>query len=355
MTATTIDETKLEAFLVHLANEAGAAMNAALMRIGDELGLFRAMGDSQPVSSPELAIRTQTHERYVREWLSAQAAGRIVDYDPITDRFTLPPEHAMALAFEDSPVAQGGVFASVTAALRSEQRVLEAFRTGAGVGWHEHDHGLFHGTERAFGPSYRQSLIAEWIPALEGVEQKLVRGANVADVGCGHGLAPILLAQAYPASQFDGYDVHAPSIDVARRRAAEAGVEDRVRFHVAAADEYPGRDLDLVTFFDSLHDMGDPVGAARHVRETLAPDGTWMVVEPTAPDRLEDNLNALGRLRYAISTMVCTPGSLSQDGRMGLGTQAGPARLSEVIRAGGFGAVRQAAENPINLVIEARP
>jgi len=355
VTATTIDEAKFEAFLGLLINEAGAAMNATLIRIGDELGLFRAMGDSRPVTAAELAERTGTHERYVREWLAAQAAGGIVEYDSATASFTLPPEHALALADEDSPHALAGVFSVVTGAMRAEERMLHAFRTGEGVGWHEHHHGVWDGTDRVFGAAYRSLLVSDWIPALDGVEDRLRAGARVADVGSGHGLAPILLAQAYPASRFDGYDVHPESVAIARRRAEEAGVADRVRFHVAAADGYPGRDLDLVTCFDALHDMGDPVAVARHVRGTLAADGTWMVVEPMAPDRLEDNLHPMGRLNLAVSTVLCTPGSLSQDGRMGLGTQAGPARLGEVIRAGGFGTVRTVAETPVNLVLEVKP
>ncbi len=355
MTATTIDETKLEAFLGQLLTEAGAAMNATLIRVGDELGLFRAMADAQPVSAADLAARTRTHERYVREWLNTQAAGGIVTYDAESDRYTLPPEHAIALAFDDSPFAQAGLFEAITATMRAEERLIEAFRTGEGVGWHEHDHGVFHGVERLFAPGYRESLIGDWIPALDGVEDKLRAGARVADIGCGHGAPLIMLAEAFPASTFVGYDNHVASIEVARRRAAAAGVDDRVSFHVASAQDYPEKDLDLVTFFDALHDMGDPAGAARHVRETLAPDGTWMLVEPHAQDRIEDNLHPLGRMQYAFSTMLCTPGSLSQEGRAGLGTAAGEARLTEAIREGGFRTVRRAAETLLNLVLEAKP
>jgi 2-polyprenyl-3-methyl-5-hydroxy-6-metoxy-1,4-benzoquinol methylase len=355
MATTTIDEAKVEAFLGQIVSEAGAAMNAALVRIGDALGLYRAMGDAQAVSAAVLAARTETHERYVREWLNAQAAGGFVTYDPSDDRYTLPAEHAIALADEDSPFAQAGLFQAVTGAIRAEERVTEAFRTGDGVGWHEHHDSLFHGVERLFGVGYRTSLVADWIPALDGVEAKLHAGARVADLGCGHGLSTILLAQAFPGSSFDGYDVHAESIEIARRRAAEAGVGDRARFFVAAADDYPGHDYDLVTCFDALHDMGDPVAAARRVHQSLRPDGTWMIVEPLAGDRIEDNLHPLGRLGYGFSTLVCTPGSLSQEGRMGLGTQAGQERLTEVIVGGGFRSVRRAAETQINIVLEARP
>jgi SAM-dependent methyltransferase len=355
MATQTIDETKVEAFLEQILTEAGAAMNAALVRIGDALGLYRAMGDAQPVTAAALAHRTATHERYVREWLNAQAAGGFVVYDAATDRYTLPAEHSIVLADEESPFAQAGLFQAITASIRAEDRMIDAFRTGDGLGWHEHHHGLFHGVERLFAPAYRTSLIAEWIPALEGVEEKLRAGALVADVGCGHGMSTILLAEAFPNSRFEGFDVHTESIAVARERAEAAGVADRVSFEIATADAYPRRDYDLVAVFDALHDMGDPDGAARHIRSTLASDGTWMIVEPSAGDRIEDNFNPLGRLRYGFSTLVCTPGSLSQDGRAGLGTLAGGARLSEVVLGAGFGRVRLAAETPFNIVLEARP
>jgi 2-polyprenyl-3-methyl-5-hydroxy-6-metoxy-1,4-benzoquinol methylase len=355
MATQTIDDAKVEAFLEQILSEAGAAMNAALIRLGDALGLYRAMGDAQPITAATLAHRTRTHERYVREWLNSQAAGGFVTYDPETDRYTLPAEHAVVLADEESPFAQAGMFQAITASIRAEERMIDAFRTGGGLGWHEHHHGLFHGVERLFGVVYRTSLVTEWVPALDGVEDKLRAGALVADVGCGHGLSTILLAQAYPKSRFEGYDAHAESIEVARRRAEEAGVSDRVSFEVAAADAYPRRRYDLVAVFDALHDMGDPAGAARHIHSTLAPDGTWMIVEPSAGDRIEDNFHPLGRLRYGFSTLVCTPGSLSQEGRAGLGTLAGAARLSEIVLGAGFRTVRRAAETPFNLVLEARP
>jgi 2-polyprenyl-3-methyl-5-hydroxy-6-metoxy-1,4-benzoquinol methylase len=354
MATRTIDDTKVEAFLDQILNEAGAAMNAALVRIGDALGLYRAMGDAQPVTAATLAQRTDTHQRYVREWLNAQAAGGFVAYDPETDRYTLPAEHAIVLADEHSPFAQAGLFQAITASIRAEDRMIDAFRTGGGLGWHEHHHGLFHGVERLFAPAYRTSLVADWIPALDGVEAKLEAGALVADVGCGHGLSTILLAEAFPNSRFEGFDVHAESIEVARGRAEAAGVADRVSFELARADAYPRRDYDLVAVFDALHDMGDPAGAARHIRSTLAADGTWMIVEPSAGDRIEDNFHPLGRLRYGFSTLVCTPGSLSQNGRAGPGTLAGGARLTEIIREAGFGTVRLAAETPFNIVLEAR-
>jgi SAM-dependent methyltransferase len=352
--STTIDEARVEEFLGQVASEVGAALNVALVTLGDRLGLYRAMADGQPVHAQELAARTGTHDRYVREWLNAQAAGGYVVYDPATDRYTLPAEHAYVLADETSPLASAGMFQAANAAIESRGAVEQRFRSGEGLGWHEHHHDLFHGTERSFGANYRAHLVSEWLPALDGVVPKLERGAKVADIGCGHGFATILMAQAFPASSFVGYDYHPASIETARRRAAEAGVDDRVRFEVAAADGYPAEGYDLIAVFDALHDLGDPVQAARHARSALADDGTCCIVEPFAGDRVEDNLNPVGRVYYGFSTLVCTPGSLSQAGRAGLGTQAGEARLGEVIRAGGFSEVRRVAETPFHLVLEAR-
>ena len=354
MTITDIDERKLEAFAERVAAEAGAALNAALVTLGDELGLYRAMADGRPVSAAELANRTGTQERYVREWLNAQAAGGFVTYDPETATYALPPEHALVLADESSPASMLGVFQSVNAAVAMRERLAERFVDGDGVGWHEHHHDLWHGTERAFGVAYRASLVTEWLPALDGVVERLEAGGRVADVGCGHGASTILLAQAFPASRFVGFDYHPESIATARRRAAQAGVADRVTFEVAGAAEFPGDGYDLVAFFDAFHDLGDPVAAARRAASALVPDGRCMLVEPYAGDRVEDNLNPLGRLRYGFSTLVCTPGSLSQPGRAALGTLAGEARLRELLQAGGFGAVRRAAETPFNLVLEGR-
>ncbi len=351
MAVTDIDEAKLEAFVGHVATELGAAVNAALVLIGDQLGLFRAMADSQPVSSEELAARTGTQERYVREWLAAQAASGFLEYGEAG--YMLPPEHALVLADPTSPFEMIGAFQSGNAAVAARERVAERFLTGEGLGWHEHHHGLFHGVERAFAVGYRASLVAEWLPALDGVVERLEAGGSAADVGCGHGISTVLMAQAFPASHFVGIDYHAESIATARERAAEAGVSN-VEFHVAGADEIPGSGYDLVAFFDSFHDLGDPLAAARSAASALAPGGRCMLVEPFAGDRVEDNLHPVGRFYYAMSTLVCTPGSLSQPGRAGLGTQAGEARLAEVLRAGGFGAVRRAAETPLNLVLEAR-
>jgi SAM-dependent methyltransferase len=355
MTAQAIDPTKVEQFVMNAVGELGATLNSALVVIGDRLGLYRAMAGVASVTPAELAERTGTNERYVREWLNAQAAGGYVTYDPVEERYALPPEHAVALADESSPAFLPGAFQLMAAAVRDEPRITEAFRSGAGVGWHEHSHGVFEGCERFFRPGYRANLEESWIPALDGVEAKLRAGARVADIGCGHGASTLIMADAFPASTFTGFDYHDGSIAEAGERARAAGVEDRVRFEVAAADAYPGSDYDLVATFDCLHDMGDPVGAARHVLETLAPDGTWLIVEPFANDRVEDNLNPVGRIYYAASTLLCTPASRSQDVGLALGAQAGEQRLRDVVTAGGFTRFRRAAETPFNLVLEARP
>jgi len=350
-----VSETKLHEFMMKAVGEMGAAMNAALILVGDKLGIYKAMAGAGPMTSEEIAVKTKTHERYVREWLAAQSAGGFITYDSSTKKYTLPPEQALALADENSPVFLPGFFEIVSACIKDEPKVTEAFRTGKGLGWHEHDHCLFAGTERFFRPNYRAHLIGEWIPALGDVDSKLKAGAKVADVGCGLGTSTILMAQAYPKSTFVGFDYHPGSIEMARKAAATAGVSDRVKFEVASAKEYPGEGYQLVAFFDCLHDMGDPEGAARHVRKTLDPGGAWMIVEPFANDQLEDNLNPIGRVFYAASTMLCTPASLSQEVGLGLGAQAGEGRLSKVLKSAGFTRVRRAAETPFNIVLEARP
>ena len=350
-----VNETKLHEFMMKAVGEMGAAMNAALILVGDKLGIYKAMAGAGPMTSEEIAVKTKTHERYVREWLAAQSAGGFITYDSSTKKYTLPPEQALALADENSPVFLPGFFEIVSACIKDEPKVTEAFRTGKGLGWHEHDHCLFAGTERFFRPNYRAHLIGEWIPALGDVDSKLKAGAKVADVGCGLGTSTILMAQAYPKSTFVGFDYHPASIEMARKAAAAAGVSDRVKFEVASAKEYPGEGYRLVTFFDCLHDMGDPEGAARHVRKTLDPGGAWMIVEPFANDKLEENLNPIGRVFYAASTMLCTPASLSQEVGLGLGAQAGEGRLSKVLKSAGFTRVRRAAETPFNIVLEARP
>jgi SAM-dependent methyltransferase len=349
-----IDEQKLGAFMNQAVGELGATLGAALVVIGDRLGLYKAMAGAGPLTSTQLAERTGTTERYVREWLNAQAAGGYVTYDPATKTYELPPEQALALADESSPFFVCGAFQGFASLVRDEPKIREAFKSGAGVGWHEHHHDLFEGTERFFRTGYNTHLVAEWIPALDGVEAKLRAGARVADVGCGLGASTILMAKAFPASQFTGFDYHAESIEAARGRAEDAGVGDRVRFEVAPASGFPGT-YDFVCMFDCLHDMGDPVGAARQVRGALDEGGTWLIVEPFAGDNVEDNLNPIGRVYYGASTLVCTPASLSQEVGLGLGAQAGEARLRDVVTAGGFTRFRRATETPFNIVLEARP
>jgi len=353
---TAIDESRLESFMGQVLTDMGAIISAPLMALGERLGLYKAMAHAGPLSSQEVADRAGVAERPVREWLRNQAAGGYVDYDATADTYTLPEEHALALADEDSPFYVLGIFDSVASLYAKEGEIEEAFRTGNGMGWHEHDHRLFRGTERFFRPGYRAHLVAEWIPALDGVKEKLERGARVADIGCGHGASTIIMAQAFPNSEFHGFDYHDSSIEQARERAAAAGLaDDRIRFEVAAGKEFPGSGYDLVCVFDCLHDMGDPVGAAQHIRQALADDGTWMIVEPYAKDRVEENLNPVGRVFYGASTVICTPASLAQDVGLALGAQAGEAQLTEVIKGGGFSRVRRAAETPFNLILEARP
>lgn len=350
-----VDPQKLEAFVGKMVGDMGAAISGALVLLGDRLGLYKALAARGPSTSAELAAATGTSERYIREWLSAQAAADYVTYDPASGKFALTPEQAMVFADEDSPAFMAGGFDILAAMWRDEPKIGEAFRSGAGVGWHEHDTCLFRGTERFFRPGYNAHLLSEWIPALDGVEAKLQAGAEVADVGCGHGASTILMAKAFPNSRFTGIDYHPPSIERARERAAEAGVADRARFEAATAKEFAGKGFDLVCIFDALHDMGDPVGAARHIRESLKPDGTFLLVEPFAHDALQDNLNPIGRLFYSASTLICTPASLSQEVGLGLGAQAGEARMRAVVEEAGFTRFRRAAETPFNLVYEVRP
>jgi SAM-dependent methyltransferase len=350
-----LDQDKLNAFMGRAVVDIGATMHAGLVLIGEKLGLYKALnGAKAPLSPAELARDTGTTERYVREWLNAQAAGGYVTYHADLGRYSLSPEQAFALADEDSPAYLPGAFQLATSAVKAEPKIAEAFRSGAGFGWHEHDHGLFEGTERFFRPNYVGNLVSSWIPALTGVEEKLRRGARVADVGCGHGASTILLAQAYPRSTFVGFDYHGPSIEAARRAAERAKVAERVTFEQAPAKSYPGGDYDLVAFFDCLHDMGDPVGAATHVLRSLSADGTWMIVEPYASDNVEENLNPVGRVYYSASTLICTPASRSQEVGLALGAQAGEARLRDVATRGGFTRFRRATATPFNLVLEAR-
>jgi 2-polyprenyl-3-methyl-5-hydroxy-6-metoxy-1,4-benzoquinol methylase len=350
-----IDETKLEAFVGRAVVDMGAAISGLLLHIGDRLGLYKAMAGAGPITSATLAQRTGTTERYVREWLGNQAAGGYVVYTPADNTYELPAEQAMVVANEGSPVFLGGAFETIASCYADHDKFVDAFRSGNGVGWAEHDHRLFSGVLRLFRPGYAAHLVDEWLPALDGVVEKLERGARVADIGCGHGASTILMAQAFPAATFTGSDYHVGSIDTARDRARQAGVGDRVEFRTATAADHPGGGYDLVTMFDCLHDMGDPVGAARHVREIVAPDGTWMIVEPAAGDRVEDNLNPVGRAYYGFSTLLCTPASLSQEVGLALGAQAGEARIRDVVEAGGFTRFRRVAETPFNHVYEARP
>ncbi len=349
-----MDLEKLMAFMGKLVGDLGAMMSVGPMLIGEKLGLYKTLATDGPMTSSELAAATSTNERYVREWLCAQAASGFVEYDAASQKFFMTEEKAAALAHAGSPVYFLGAVDLAVAMMRSEPRILEAFRTGEGVGWHEHHECLFRGTERFFRPGYMRHLMTEWIPALDGVKAKLEAGARAADVGCGHGASTILMAQAFPKSHFYGYDYHGPSIEYARKAAAEAGVGDRTTFEVASAKDYPGKDYAMVAFFDCLHDMGDPAGASKHVHSTLAEDGSWMVVEPFAGDKVEDNLNPIGRVFYSASTFLCTPASKSQEVGLALGAQAGEARLKKVIAEGGFTKIRRAAETPFNLVLEAR-
>jgi SAM-dependent methyltransferase len=355
MSTMDIDEAKLEAFMGQAVSDMGANISAPLMLIGEKLGLYKAMAGAGPLSSDEVAERSGAAERYVREWLRNQAAGGYIEYDADSDRYTLPDEHALALADEDSPFYILGAYDLIASLYSDEDQILAAFRSGEGMGWHEHDARLFRGTERFFRPGYRAHLVADWIPALDGVQEKLERGAKVADVGCGHGASTIIMAEAFPNSEFFGVDYHDASIARAREAADEAGVGDRISFAVASAKDYPGSDFDLVCVFDCLHDMGDPVGASAHIRQSLADDGTWMIVEPFAGDAVHENLNPIGRVFYGASTVICTPASLDQEVGLALGAQAGEARLADVIEEGGFGTVRRATETPFNLILEARP
>jgi ubiquinone/menaquinone biosynthesis C-methylase UbiE len=345
----------LEAFVGKMVGDLGAAMSAALVIIGDKLGLYTALAQDGPATSAELAERTGAAERYLREWLAAQAAAGYVSYDKAAGRYFLSPEQAMVFADEGGPAFMAGAFDVLSAVFKDEPKISEAFRSGKGVGWHEHDVCLFRGTERFFRPGYNANLVSSWIPALEGVEAKLDAGAKVADIGCGHGASTVLMAKSFPNSRFFGYDYHQPSIERARAAAQEESVADRAKFAVASAKEIPGEGYDLVCIFDALHDMGDPVGAAAKIRSVLKDDGTWLLVEPFAHDELSENLNPVGRIFYSASTMICTPASLSQEVGLALGAQAGEKRLREVIQKAGFTRFRRAAETPFNLVFEVRP
>ncbi|MDQ3758832.1 MAG: class I SAM-dependent methyltransferase [Actinomycetota bacterium] len=353
--ATQVDEQKLEQFMGQAVTDMGAAMNGVLVMIGGELGLWEAMAGQGPLTSAQIAERSSVEERYVREWASAQAASGYLDYDAGADAFTLPPEQAMALADPDSPVYVVGGYSVVSSAYKDREKIAERFREGKGFGWHEHHSELFSGTEQFFRPGYKAHLVDEWIPSLEDVGAKLRAGGSVADIGCGHGISTILMAQAYSGSTIHGFDYHDASIKRAKEIAESEGVAGNTEFAVASAKDYPGEGYDLVCFFDCLHDMGDPVGAMSHVRESIAEDGTVMLVEPFAGDKLADNLNPVGRIFYAASTVICTPSSLDQEVGLALGAQAGEDRLRAVAEEAGFTRFRRATETPFNLILEARP
>jgi 2-polyprenyl-3-methyl-5-hydroxy-6-metoxy-1,4-benzoquinol methylase len=350
-----IDDGKLNQFVGQMLGDLGGASSIAMVRIGDALGLYRILHEQGAMTCGELAQKAAVSERYLREWLSHQAASNYLSYEPSSGRFALPPEQAMVFAIEDSPLYMLGGFDLMATLIDAQPKVQEAFKTGKGVAWSDHTGCMFCAVARFFRPGYHNHLVAEWLPALSGVVAKLQRGAEVADVGCGHGWSTVMMAKAFPNSKFVGYDFHPSSIENAQAHAREHEVTGNTHFEVATAKEFPGSGFDLVTFFDCLHDMGDPVGAAAHVRQSLKPDGTWMIVEPMAGDRLEQNLNPVGRLYYAGSTMVCVPTSLSQEVGTALGAQAGEAKLREAITAGGFSNVRRAAETPFNMILEAHP
>jgi len=350
-----IDMDKLMQFVFKAVDEVGATLNTALVVIGDRLGLYRALAGAGPVTPAELAEKTGTAERYVREWLNQQAAGGYVEYEADSGRYSLPPEQTAALTDENSPAYLPGFFQIALGSVIDSPRIGEAAKTGEGVGWHDHVHDVHEGCERFFRPSYNTHLLTEWLPALDGVVEKLHQGGTVADVGCGHGASTVLMAEAFPQSRFHGYDYYDGSIETATKRANKAGVGDRVEFRKASAASYSGKGYDLVTMFDCLHDMGDPAGAARHVRSTLAPGGVWMIVEPRAGDRVEENLNPVGRAYYGFSTLLCTPSSLAQEVGLALGAQAGEARIREIVLGAGFSSFRRVAETPFNMVFEAKP
>jgi SAM-dependent methyltransferase len=350
-----LDGSKLEQFVFSVVGEIGSTLNTAQVVMGERLGLYRAMCGAGWLAPEELARRAGVHERYVREWLNGQAAGSYVEYEPADGTYRLPPEQAAVLADTDSPAYLAGFFQLALGTMLDTHRVIDTARSGSGFGWHEHGADVFDGCEVFFRTGYRANLVSAWLPTLDGVVEKLTAGARVADIGCGHGASTILMAQAYPQSTFIGTDYHEGSIAKARARAEAAGVSGRVRFETALAATSPGEQFDLVTTFDCLHDMGDPVSAARHVRDILAPDGTWLIVEPMAGDRVEDNLNPVGRVYYGFSTFLCTPASLSQQPGLALGAQAGQQRIADVVAAAGFTRFRRATETPFNLILEARP
>ncbi|MDF2998742.1 MAG: Methyltransferase type 12 [Xanthobacteraceae bacterium] len=352
---TTIDAAKLDALVQRAVGDLSAGYGGVMVSLGNRLGLYKAMAEAGPLSSREVAGRAGCAERYVREWLGSQVAGGYVTYHAISDTYELTPEQTLVLANEDSPVFIPNAWAVPASMWSDEDKAVEAFRTGKGIAWGDHDGRLYCGVAAFYRNAYKASLVPEWLPALDGVVEKLTAGARVADIGCGHGHSTVLMADAFPASRFHGFDTHQASVTEARKVAAEAGVADRARFAAARADDYPAANYDLICFFDCLHDMGDPLAAATHAAKAIAPDGTVMLVEPFANDRVEDNISPVGRLYYAASTTICCAHAISEGGHTVLGAQAGEARLVDIFRKAGFTRFRRALETPFNLIIEARP
>ncbi len=351
----TIDQAQLEQAFGQVVTDLASAFTVRMVRLGDRLGFYRALAGAGPTTPAQLAERTHTEERYVREWLSQQFVSGYLSYDPDSDAFTLTDEYAAVLADGESPTFLVGMAQVLTSTYQDEEPLDEVIRSGAGFGWNEHSHDLFDGTVRLFRPGYAGNLVQNWIPALDGVADRLHAGIDVADIGCGYGASTILMAQAFPRSTFVGFDYHPESIERATKAAAEAGVADRVRFEVGGGKDYPGTGYGLVALFDCLHDMGDPVGALQHIRASLDPEGAVLLVEPYANDRLEDNVGPVGQIFYTASTLICTPSSRAQEVGLALGAQAGQARLAEVARQGGFTRCRRATETPVNLILELRP
>jgi 2-polyprenyl-3-methyl-5-hydroxy-6-metoxy-1,4-benzoquinol methylase len=350
-----VNQDKLNQFLGKFVADAGASLHGPTVLIGEQLGLYKALASGGPLTSEELAKKTGTNERLIREWLAGQAASGYVNYDSSTAKFSMTAEQEFTLANEESPVYIPGIFYSIASIYKDQRKIADAYKTGKGLGWHEHHNDLFIGTNKFFRPGYLANLVGSWLPSLEGVVAKLKTGARVADVGCGLGSSTIIMAKAFPKSTFVGYDYHLESIEWARNQAVTDGVTANADFEQAYAKNYPGKDYDLVTFFDCLHDMGDPAGAAKHVHDSLKHDGTWMIVEPFAKERIEENLNPIGRVFYNASATICVPASLSQEVGLGLGAQAGDSKLRQVVTSGGFTRFRRATETPFNRVFEARP
>ncbi len=350
-----VDQDKLNQFLGKFVADAGASLHGPTVLIGEQLGLYKALAAGGPLTSEELSKETGTNERLIREWLAGQAASGYVNYDSSTGKFSMTAEQEFTLANEDSPVYIPGIFYSIASIYKDQRKIADAYKTGKGLGWHEHHNDLFIGTNKFFRPGYLANLVGSWLPSLDGVVAKLKAGARVADVGCGLGSSTIIMAKAFPKSKFVGYDYHLESIEWARNQAVTEGVTANADFEQAYAKNYPGKEYDLVTFFDCLHDMGDPAGASKHVHDSLKRDGTWMIVEPFAKERIEENLNPVGRVFYNASATICVPASLSQEVGLGLGAQAGDSKLRQVVTSGGFTRFRRATETPFNRVFEAKP